>query len=343
MSEAIEVHNLRKVYPRRIGLKEYLRTGSQTVTAINELSLTIEKGEVFGLLGPNGAGKTTFIKILSTLILPTRGTVKVYGHDLLKESQAVKEKIGLIHSDERSFFWRLTGRQNLEFFASLYQLPAGVLQKRIDELLHLVGLEQKADTMFHYYSTGMKQKLAIARGLLTHPKVLFMDEALRSVDPVTTQNIRSFIREDYLRIFEGTVILATNRLDEAAQLCDRIAVLNKGRLIACGRIEELKTHFYNSIDYDLAVRNLDKAGLGKIHRMPWIQKLKTSEEPDGTTLIEVRLPFDEEENIHDLFQAIVESGGRIRKCTRTQPSLEDVFNNILDIDNEQNSVKKDPA
>jgi len=298
-----------------------------STTAIDDICLDIREGEILGLLGPNGAGKTTLIKILSTLILPTDGIAKIYGYDVVRDKSQIKKLIGLIHSDERSFFWRLTGRQNLEFFSSLFQLPTRLANGRIDELLALVELEEHADNMFHNYSTGMKQRLAIARGLLTHPKILFMDEALRSIDPITTQKIRAFIREKVHEILKGTVIIATNRLDEAAQLCDRVSVLNKGRLVACGSTEELAAFSRESIQYQLEVRNISDELFQRICRIRNVQDCVKKVQMNGT--MEIEIGMASEETLHLILQEIIRNNGYIQKCTRKQLSLETAFHTVL--------------
>jgi len=167
MGVAIRVDNLTKRFPRTARYRDLLPWQERKLTtALEELNLDIAEGELFGLLGPNGAGKTTLIKILCSLILPTAGTAWVFGHDVQKEEQVIRELVGLIGADERSFYWRLTGRQNLEFYASLYHVPRRQRGQRIDEVLHKVGLASEADVRFQNYSTGMRQKLAIARSFL---------------------------------------------------------------------------------------------------------------------------------------------------------------------------------
>jgi ABC-2 type transport system ATP-binding protein len=153
----------------------------EEVTAVQDADIAVEQGELFGLLGPNGAGKTTLIKLLSTLIVPTAGTAKVNGHDL-REQPKIKASIGLVTGDERSFYWRLTGRQNLEFFAGLNGFSADKAARRIDEVLEMIDLTDRAEERFQTYSTGMKQRLSLARGLLHDPPILFMDEPTKSLD-----------------------------------------------------------------------------------------------------------------------------------------------------------------
>ncbi len=210
------------------------------ITAVEEVNIKIEKGELFGILGPNGAGKTTLIKMLCTLILPSEGTAHINGYDLVKDSGKVRRSIGFITSDERSFYWRLTGRQNLKFFASLHNYYSNDAEVRIDELLSLVGLKDRADDEFLSYSAGMKQRMAIARGLLNDPAVLFMDEPTKALDPGAAQNLRGFIKEHIIGDEGKTVFLSTHNLPEAEELCDRIAIIDEGRIKVIGTLEGLK-------------------------------------------------------------------------------------------------------
>ncbi|MBN2134868.1 MAG: ABC transporter ATP-binding protein, partial [Acidobacteria bacterium] len=189
MSLAITSRNLTKIFPSTSGYRDLLPFRKRRyTTAVQDVSLNIKEGEFFGLLGANGAGKTTLIKLLCSLVIPTSGSAGIFGHDILKEEQAVKKLVGLVSSEERSFYWRLTGRENLEFFAALYHLDISQAGRRIDELLRIVGLDKHADVRFQGYSTGMRQKLAIARGLLSEPKILFVDEPTRSLDPVSARS-----------------------------------------------------------------------------------------------------------------------------------------------------------
>jgi ABC-2 type transport system ATP-binding protein len=328
MRNVIELYNLKKVFTLQTSLKNFFLRKNMSTTAIDDVSLNICQGEIFGLLGPNGAGKTTLIKILTTLILPTDGTAKVYGYNVITDAIHIKNLIGLIHSDERSFFWRLTGRQNLQFFAALFKLPGRVAKKRIDELLALVDLERQADNIFHMYSTGMKQRLAIARGLLNNPKILFMDEPMRSIDPINTQKIRKFIRNMALDVINGAVIIATNRLDEATSLCDRVAILNKGRLVASGSIRDLETISGESIQYELEVDNLNDETIQRIRSLRWVQRCEKTEYVNGKANIVLNLAR-EKESLHSVLQEIIRNKGYIQKCSRKQSSLEDSFNLVI--------------
>ena len=243
MENSIETHDLTKRFVLQKGFTDFLMHPFERdeIAAVEKVSIKIGKGELFGILGPNGAGKTTLIKLLCTLILPTEGTAYVNGYNIAEEGGKVRESIGFITADERSFYWRLTGQQNLKFFASLHNFYSYDAQKRVDELLNIVGLKHRADDRFLSYSAGMKQRMAIARGLLNDPEVMFMDEPTRGLDPGAAQNLRAFIKERIVKEQGKTVFLSTHHLGEAEQLCDRIAIIDEGEIRVIGSPEELKS------------------------------------------------------------------------------------------------------
>ena len=244
---SIEVRDLTKKFVLNRGLLDFVThpLKQDEITSLEKINLQVREGEVFGLLGPNGAGKTTLIKILCTLIFPSSGTARVNGYDVLKESGKVRESIGYVTTDERSFYWRLTGRQNLEFFANLHNYYSHKARERVSELLDIINLENRADDLFLSYSAGMKQRLAIARGLLNDPRVLFMDEPTRSLDPGAAQSARNFISNYIVQEQGKTIFLSTHNLSEAEQLCNRIAIIDEGNIKIEGSPSELKSDLGN--------------------------------------------------------------------------------------------------
>ncbi len=223
MNPAIEVKNLGKTY------------GS--VTAIDDLSLTINPGEIFGLLGPNGAGKSTTLRILITVLKPTTGTATVLGHDVVQEPDTVRSLIGYV-PQERAIDRFLTGREHLQLLGDLYHLPKAQATQRIQELLKLVDLEEHADRTAKTYSGGMKRKLDIACGLLPNPKIVFLDEPTLGLDVHSRLRIWDHIRQ--LREQRITIVMTTNYLEEADQLCDRLAIIDQGKIKVIGTPKELK-------------------------------------------------------------------------------------------------------
>jgi len=196
--------------------------------AVDKLNLTIDHGEVFGLLGPNGAGKTTIISMLCTIINPSSGSATVNGFDILKQSANVRRSIGIVFQDP-SIDDRLTGRENLRLHACLYDMPTELAKKRIAEVLKLVELEDRADSAMRTYSGGMRRRLELARGLLHHPKVLFLDEPTLGLDPQTREHLWAYI-ENLARITEITIILTTHYMEEADRLCRRVAIIDHGKI-----------------------------------------------------------------------------------------------------------------
>lgn len=245
---SIETHELTKRFVLRKELSEYVTNPHKrdVITSLDSVSMNVREGEVLGLLGPNGAGKSTLIKILCTLILPTDGEAYVNGYDVVKESGRVRESLGFVTTDERSFYWRLTGRENLHFFATLHNIRSDKARRKVEELLDVVHLKNRADELFLNYSAGMKQRMAIARGLLNDPAVLFMDEPTRSLDPGAAKNLRDFIKDHIVKEQGKTVFICTHQLDEAEQLCDRVAILDEGRMKAIGNPGELKSSLGSS-------------------------------------------------------------------------------------------------
>ncbi|MEE9294176.1 MAG: ABC transporter ATP-binding protein [Phycisphaerae bacterium] len=218
--------------------------------ALEDVSITVRQGETVGLLGPNGAGKTTLLKIIATLLYPTTGHVRLSGFDVAAQPLRARRQLGLVTCDERSFYWRLTGRHNLEFFATLYGLSPTKASERIASLLDTLDLTDAAGQPFSSYSSGMKQKLAIARGLLSDPQIVLYDEPTRSLDPMSTQNIRRWIVENRARFPGQTHLIATNQLDEAEALCDRVVIINRGRVIAQGTIREIHDRWHQQ-DFEI--------------------------------------------------------------------------------------------
>ena len=239
----LQTRNLTKEFIKRRGLSSLRHPlEKKTFTAVRKVNLEVGRGEIFGLLGPNGAGKTTLTKMLCTLILPSSGTATIAGFDLIKQQDKVKSSIALISSEERSFYWRLSGRQNLDFFTSLRGIPKSEADRRIPEVLELVGMADAADRRFYEYSTGMKQRMALARGLLADPEIFFMDEPTKGLDPIATKQIHDFIK-DHLVSRGKTVILATHHLVEAEEVCGRVGIMYDGEMKACGKVDELVGNF----------------------------------------------------------------------------------------------------
>jgi len=235
MSAVIEVKDLHREYMPKKGI---FKRKKELIKAVDGISFEVDKGEIFGLLGQNGAGKTTTIKMLITLLAPTSGTCKVLGYDTFGQERKIRSRINFIFGGELGVYRRLSARDNLRYFANLYQMDSAIGKKRTEELLEMVDLKGKADLLVETYSKGMIQRLQIARGLINDPEIIFMDEPTVGLDPLGARMLRDIIRQ--LKMQGKTVLLTTHYMPEADELCDRIAIINHGRIIAMGTPEELK-------------------------------------------------------------------------------------------------------
>ena len=235
MDTIIEVRNLRREYTTYKGT---LRKKKEIVEAVRGISFTVNRGEIFGLLGQNGAGKTTTIKMLTTLLAPTSGVCKVFGCDSFGQEKQIRRRINFIFGGEMGVYRRLSGRDNLRYFANLYLLDTETRERRINEILELVELTDAADRLAETYSKGMIQRLQIARGLINDPEILFMDEPTVGLDPLGARMLRDIIRK--LRDEGKTVLLTTHYLPEAEELCDRMVILDHGEIVASGTPAEIK-------------------------------------------------------------------------------------------------------
>ncbi|MER6434495.1 ABC transporter ATP-binding protein [Streptomyces sp900105245] len=232
---AIEVDRISRVYETRTGV---LRRQKQRQEALGGVSLHVDRGETYGLLGPNGAGKTTLMKILITLLIPTSGTARILGHDVVKDVQFVRRTVGYVFGGDRGLYERLSAFDNLRYFAELYAVPPRQQRQRIDRLLEEVRLAEFRNERVQGFSRGMRQRLHIARGLLHDPAVIFLDEPSLGIDPVGARELRESIAA--LSAAGKTIFLTTHYMYEADELCDRISIIRKGTLVAEGTPSELK-------------------------------------------------------------------------------------------------------
>lgn len=277
----IRIRGLTKRFPAHRTLGAWIRhsRAGRDETALRQVTLDIPRGGFFGLLGPNGAGKTTLFKILATLVRPDAGGVEIDGRDIVREPAAVRRALTPVIADERSLYWRLSGIENLRLYAALYGIPRGDREARIEALLETVGLEAAAGRMVGTYSSGMKQRLLIARALVSRPAVLLLDEPTRSLDPVSARDFRRFLRDEVAGRQGCTVVLATHDADEAFELCGRLAVLDRGQLVAAGTAGELardaahercRVTVPNDVAPD-AIRVLARAGFNGFEATPSLE------------------------------------------------------------------------
>jgi ABC-2 type transport system ATP-binding protein len=304
-SAAIEVSNLGKVY--------------DSVDAVKNLSLTVEHGEIFGLLGPNGAGKSTTLRILITTLSPTTGTATILGHDVAKEADTVRRLIGYV-PQERAIDRFLTGREHLLLLADLYHLKKDEALTRIDKLLKLVNLEEHADRVAKGYSGGMKRKLDIACGLLPNPKILFLDEPTLGLDVQSRLNIWEHIRQ--LKKQGITIVMTTNYLDEADQLCDRIAIMDRGEIRATGSPKDLKASLGGDGVWltlsDASPEALEQLSTA-LHGLPFVRAIRPRE--NG---LDIRVDGPEKA-LPAIMETTNKIGCRLDGIEYHRPRLDDVF------------------
>ncbi len=284
--------------------------------AVDSVSLSVEKGSVFGLLGPNGAGKTTLISMLVTMRRPTSGHAKVNGHDVSKHPDKVRRSLGIVFQDP-SLDEELTAMENLQFHAALYGVPKAARAKRISELVSLVGLEDKLGLQVKTFSGGMKRRLEIARGLLHRPEILFLDEPTLGLDPQTRAGIWEYIQR-LNRSQKLTIVMTTHYMDEADRVCQKIAIIDGGKIIAVGTPQELK----NSLGGDVISLTCDGAVEGYLVALSKAEWVKSAVVHDG--LIDVRVETGEEK-IPKMLHLAEAHGIRVESVSLRKPSLDDVF------------------
>jgi len=307
---AIEVRNLWRIFKTRDGVVEALR----------DVNLKIKKGELFGLLGPNGAGKTTLIRILTTLLLPTKGEAYVWGYSTATEERKIRPIINMVSGGEYSGYGLLTVKENLWMFSQFYGIPGKVAKRRIEYLARRLKFEDILNKKVRNLSTGQRQKMNVARAFLTDPKVIFLDEPTLGLDVEVARVIRDFVKEWLLENDERTVLLTTRYMHEAEELCDRIAIINEGRIIALDTSDNLKKLV--SREFSLVLRIHPKINISWINKIERVQKYLTREEENG---LRVRIIMSREESIADVVDRIIKHGAKISYLKKEEPTLEDVF------------------
>jgi ABC-2 type transport system ATP-binding protein len=314
--DAIVVQNLKRVYRARIGV---FKRSIKEVVAVDDISFEIRAGELFGLLGPNGAGKTTTVKMLATLLIPTEGSASILGFDVVAGANEVRKHIGFIFGGERGLYWRLSGIDNLRYFASLYGVEPDVSKKRIPYLLEMVGLKDRGNERVEGYSRGMKQRLHVARTLLHDPEVLFLDEPTIGLDPVGAREFRQVIRD--LQSEKKTILLTTHYMFEADSLCERVAVIDKGLIVALDSPSELKRHVS-----DLSVIEVETFGasidsLDRLRALPYVDSLSVRDQ-DQRQMLLIQTARGAEA-VPDIMGSL--EGQRVGRVVVREPTLEDAY------------------
>jgi ABC-2 type transport system ATP-binding protein len=293
--------------------------GKKPLVALDRIDLRVEEGELFGLLGPNGAGKTTLIKILATLLLPSSGKAKVLGHDVEREAQAIRPRINMVSGGETSGYGLLTVRENLWMFSQFYGIPSEEAKRTINEMLELFGIADKGSSKVRTLSTGQRQQMNVIRGFVTDPDLIFLDEPTLGLDVNASMKIRDYISK-WVRGQEGkTVLLTTHYMQEADELCDRLAIIDQGKILACDTPPRLKRMVAKDSTFTISTSPMP--GIEDIGSLPGVKGF--SAKGDGTS--EVRFVLEDEAVISDIISFITTRGAKVVSLTKTEPTLEDVF------------------
>jgi ABC-2 type transport system ATP-binding protein len=317
---AIEVIGLRKKYVSKRGT--FRRTRVENI-ALAGIDLAIQPAELFGLLGPNGAGKTTTTKILTTLLLPDSGQARVLGLDVVRQTDAVRRRIGFVFGGERGLYWRLSGLDNLRYFADLYRIPPDVSRRRIAELLDRLGLTGRENDKVELYSRGMKQRLHLARGLLNDPEVLFLDEPTIGLDPVGARELRVLVRD--LADSGKTIFLTTHYMFEADAICDRIAVIKKGAIVAHGTPSSIKRLVENQGVVEFEVEGMPLERQRTLRQLPGVSSITVAEHELAQVItIHCARPADVMTQL-----GVVLEGVSIQKVSSREPTLEDAYVQLI--------------
>ena len=317
----VEVEELARSYRTSTGI---LRRRTVEVEAVRGVSFEIPKGELFGLLGPNGAGKTTTIKMLITLLLPTSGTARVLGVDVAQNPREVRKRIGYVFGGDRGLYERLSGLDNLRYFAELYGVEPRVQKLRIQELLDLVGLAGREREKVEGYSRGMRQRLHIARGLLHDPEVVFLDEPTIGVDPVGARELRATIAA--LTDAGKTVLLTTHYMFEADTLCDRIAVIAQGRIVAEGTPQALKAGVAEGTVVEVEVYGIEDAVVERVRALDGVSNVGLEERDQKQVLVVQSQPG--RELVHAILGHL--DGSEVGRVSSREPTLEDAYVALVD-------------
>lgn len=318
---AIDARSISKTF---ITKKGFWQTKSKSTIAVEDISLKVNQGELFGLLGPNGAGKTTTVKMLSTLLLPTSGSISILGLDILKETREIRKRIGFTFGGARGLYGRLSARDNLRYFAELYALPPETARQRIAEYLEMVGLTDRADDRVETFSSGMQQRLHLARALLHDPELIFLDEPTVGIDPVGAREMRAIVKN--LIALGKTILLTTHYMAEAEELCDRIAIVNKGRIVAEGTPLQLKRRISKESVVELVVDHSNFEPLKTdLQAVDLVKKIDFVNEPQGNRIC---IHTAEPENILRILGPFLQSKSIQEMEVRNQ-TLEDVYVAII--------------
>lgn len=320
---SIRVEKLGRQYKIR-GDKKAKAEGRKVLTALDNVDLEVYEGELFGLLGPNGAGKTTLIKILTTLLAPSSGVALIDGLDVVRDANTVRQRINMVSGGETSGYGVLKVRENLWMFSQFYGVTWKDAYARIAELLKVVELEDKADALVSSLSTGQRQRMNFVRGFITDPKIIFLDEPTLGLDVNAARIVRDFTR-DWLRLHpDRTILLTTHYMAEADEMCDRIAIIDHGKVLACDTPANLKRALQSQPVFELGVTGITDRTLPALQQTPGVVQV-SGEPQEGSSAYKLKFILRDESAISSVVQALTAQEAGIMTLQKHEPSLEDVF------------------
>jgi ABC-2 type transport system ATP-binding protein len=322
MNFALRTLNLGRIYKIRGGRKE----DPKALEALKDVNLEVETGELIGLLGPNGAGKTTLIKILTTLLAPSSGQAWVSGFDVSADPVKVRTRINMVSGGETSGYGLLTVRENLWMFSQFYGIPSKIANARIKDLLEVVGLADRSNTKSSDLSTGLRQKMNIVRGFMTDPEVLFLDEPTLGLDVGAARDVRHFIRNWMDQNPSRTIMLTTHYMVEADDLCDRVAIINQGKVLACDKPSRLKRRLQQHAIFNMEVSPLNEISPQVFEALPGVRKV-THNLQDGFS--ELGLILDTDDALSGVVTTLTGNDIHILNLQKREPTLEDVFVDLV--------------
>jgi ABC-2 type transport system ATP-binding protein len=307
---AVETNSLSRIFKAK----------GKPIVALKNVDLNINYGEILGLLGANGAGKTTFVKILATLLLPSEGKASVYGFDVIKQAKHIRKIINLVSGGETPGYGILTVRENLWFFSQLYGLSGNLAKERVKQLIQDMELEEYVETRMHKLSTGFKQRLNLARGFINDPKVLFLDEPTLGLDVINAKHIRNYVK-DWVRSDKSrAVLLTTHYMAEAEEICDKIAIIYNGSIVACETPQTLKSSMEKSTVVRIEVKNSSSLSFENVSGI-----IASSIDSNSNGITKIKVVLDDESRIPLLVSHLADNGCKIMSINTSEPSLEDVY------------------
>ena len=319
---AIKTEALGRVYK----IKGNKKNEPSERVALRDVDLQVPQGEFFGLLGPNGAGKSTLIKILVTLLAPTTGYARVAGYDVARAPQAVRPRINMVSGGESSGYGLLTVRENLWMFGQFYGIDNNTTKRRVDDLLEMIGLSDRANTKTSDLSTGLRQKMNIVRGFLTDPEVIFLDEPTLGLDVGASREVRQFVRGWVAEQPNRTLLLTTHYMAEAEELCQRVAIINDGRVLDCDTPANLKRRLQHEAIFQLDVSPLRNGALAAFDRLPGVRKAThTAREAKS----ELQLILQADDVLGSVITTLSDHGAHLLNLQKREPTLEDVFVDLV--------------